>query len=191
MLQSCRLQWANVSSQHFSTAHAYFVGSWNCSHLLAWQMTFLEFLISSCSQSSRGKAANQHSLACLAMISISFSLGSVVVGDHAMKCYLCCVRKPALNDLLADGQASEDWPFAMHDHTSISFNIPLTRGPLRPKCCTSTLPDFHWAFDCLQTNGRVYFPAHISISPDNMPQLPDREKPCRPCAGGYTFRWTW
>lgn len=35
--------------------------------------------------------------------------------------------EPVLNDLLSDGEASQDWPSAMHDHMSISFNVHPTR----------------------------------------------------------------
>lgn len=36
-----------------------------------------------------------------------------------------------LNDLFLDGQACKDWPSAMHDHMSISFNISLRRWLLQ------------------------------------------------------------
>lgn len=38
--------------------------------------------------------------------------------------------EPALSDLFSDGQAFKNWPSAIHDHMSISFNIPLTRWRL-------------------------------------------------------------
>lgn len=65
------------------------------------------------------------------MISTAFSFVSILVGDSTMKTSLCCCSEaePALSDLFSDGQASKDWPSAMHDHMSISFNIPLTRWP--------------------------------------------------------------
>lgn len=67
----------------------------------------------------------------LQMISTTFSFASILVGDSTMKTYpLLLFRSQACAErFFSDGQASKDWPSAMHDHMSISFNIPLTRWP--------------------------------------------------------------
>lgn len=66
-----------------------------------------------------------------------FQFESISVGLHTCKRawyetfpLLHLEAKPVLNDLFSDGEASKDWPSAMHDHMSISFNIRQTRWPL-------------------------------------------------------------
>lgn len=100
------------------------------------------------------------------MISITFSLGSILVGDHTMKMYLCCVREPSLCLMIYCPTA---W-FPKIGPPPCMTTCPsrLTSlwhgGPFRPKCCTSTLLDFHRAFYCLQTNRQVYFPALVNLA---------------------------
>lgn len=67
-----------------------------------------------------------------------FQFESISVGVHTCKHawyetfpLLHSEAKPVLNDLFSDGEASKDWPSAMHDHMSISFNIRQTWWPLQ------------------------------------------------------------
>lgn len=138
-----------------------------------WHMAFSEFPTSTLStsfqersllMSSWGEDGNQHSFVRLAMISTIFSFGSILVCDHTIKKLsfakfrrrICAeqfiLRRPGLQWLAF----CHAWP---HVHSRLTS---LWRGgPFRPQCCTSTLLDFHWAFYCLQTNGRVYFPTPV------------------------------
>lgn len=156
----CFLQW--VQSQQFSSAHAFFVRSWSYSHLRQ-GFCLIKCFLWSLLKSSRGEAGNQHSFIRLTMISTTFSFASILVGDHAMKTFLCFVQKPSLCRTIYSSTARPPKIGPLPCMTTCPSRLTsLWRdGPFLPKCCTSTLLDFHQAFYYLQTNGRVYFPVPV------------------------------
>lgn len=63
-----------------------------------------------------------------------------------------------LNDLFPDGEASQDWPSAMHDHMSIPFNISpraRDRGSAVQALCFIFTKRFYCLTEELQIHFRV------------------------------------
>lgn len=63
-----------------------------------------------------------------------------------------------LNDLFPDGEASQDWPSAMHDHMSIPFNISPRapeRGSAVQALCFIFTKRFYYLTEELQIHFRV------------------------------------